>query len=62
MERKGSSYGKGEIKVKGVVNIVRSWKKENRGSHVGGMQFRARYIYIFLSYEIFESVSRLCVN
>ena len=28
---KGSNYGKGEIKVKGVVNIVKSWKKENKG-------------------------------
>jgi len=28
---KGSNYGKGEIKVKGVVNMVKSWKKENKG-------------------------------
>lgn len=63
VERKGGNYGKGEINVKGVVNIVKSWKKENKGVSCRWEAVQSKiYIYIYLSYEIFESVSSLCVN
>ena len=40
--------------------MVRNWKKEDKGSNLDGKQFKES-LY-FLSYEIFESVSRLCVH
>ena len=48
VERKGGNYGKGEIKVKGVVNIVKSWKKENKGVSCRWEAVQSKiYIYIF---------------
>lgn len=42
-------WGKGEVKVKGVVNVMRIWKKEDKGSNLDGKQFQKIFCCCFLS-------------